>query len=73
MMDDNKIQSIAELGKIVRQRRKQMGISQADLSGMTGLGNRFIVDLEKGKPTIQFEKVLLILSLLGIDLIAKGR
>lgn len=73
MMDDNKIQSIAELGKIVRRRRKQMGISQADLSGMTGLGNRFIVDLEKGKPTIQFEKVLLILSLLGIDLIAKGR
>jgi len=73
MMDDIKIQSIAELGKIVRQRRKKMGISQADLSGMTGLGNRFIVDLEKGKPTIQFEKVLLILSLLGIDLIAKGR
>ncbi|MBZ0158518.1 MAG: type II toxin-antitoxin system Y4mF family antitoxin [Alphaproteobacteria bacterium] len=65
-----KIQSVADLGNIVRKRRKQMGITQLDLSGITGVGNRFIVDLENGKETIQLGKALSIISWVGIELVA---
>lgn len=67
------IQSVSDIGSIVRQRRKEMGITQSELSGMAGVGNRFIVDLENGKQTIQLGKVLHLISWLGIELLAKER
>jgi y4mF family transcriptional regulator len=67
------IQNVAALGKIVRQRRKEMKITQFDLSGITGVGNRFIVDLENGKETIQLGKVLSVIAWLGIELVAKEK
>lgn len=67
------IQSVKDLGDIVRTRRKEMGITQADLSGLTKVGNRFIVDLENGKETIQLGKVLSVIRWLGIELVARRK
>ena len=33
----------------------------------SGTGNRFVVDLERGKPTLQLQKVLDMLDLLGLE------
>lgn len=56
-----------EIGAAVRATRKQMKVTQADLALTSGTGLRFIIDLEKGKPTCQIGKVLSILQTLGIE------
>jgi y4mF family transcriptional regulator len=58
----------AEIGRIVRTTRKAAGLRQDELAGASGVGLRFIVDLEAGKPTAQIGKVLLVLAALGCSL-----
>jgi len=55
------------LGKIVRSERKAQKLKQAELAAVSGVGIRFIVDLEAGKPTVQLGKVLQVISTLGCD------
>ena len=55
-----------ELGRIVKQERKAMGLTQADLALTSGTGTRFISDLESGKPTCQIGKTLTVLKTLGL-------
>jgi y4mF family transcriptional regulator len=55
----------AEIGNIVRTVRKAAGLRQDELAGAAGVGLRFIVDLEAGKPTAQIGKTLQVLAALG--------
>ncbi len=55
----------AEIGDIVRKTRKAVGLRQDELAGAAGVGLRFVVDLEAGKPTAQIGKTLQVLSALG--------
>ena len=64
---DTKIKNAEDLGRVVREARKAQKLSQDDLAGMAGTGRRFIVDLEKGKETVQFGKVLRVLATLGVS------
>ncbi|MCY1523556.1 transcriptional regulator, y4mF family [compost metagenome] len=61
------IRSSAELGALVKEVRRSQGLLQADLAGLSGTGNRYVVDLERGKPTLQLQKVLDMLDLLGLE------
>ena len=63
---DTKIKNAEDLGRVVREARKAQKLSQDNLAGMAGTGRRFIVDLEKGKETVQFGKVLRVLATLGV-------
>lgn len=54
-----------EIGDIVRKTRKAAGLRQDELAGAAGVGLRFIVDLEAGKPTAQIGKALQVLAALG--------
>lgn len=65
------ISNTKELGELIRAVRKAQGMTQSELAGASGTGVRFIVDLEKGKPTSEVEKVLLVVSMLGIKLEAR--
>lgn len=56
------------IGKFIRKIRKTHGLTQQDLALTCGTGLRFIIDLEKGKPSCQFAKVLIVLQTLGIDI-----
>ncbi|MEI9850174.1 MAG: hypothetical protein WDN24_04025 [Sphingomonas sp.] len=40
---------------------------QQELAAASGVGVRFIVDLEAGKPTLQLGKVLQVLATLGSE------
>jgi HTH-type transcriptional regulator/antitoxin HipB len=62
-----------DLADIIRQSRKLQGLTQEDLAGMSGLGRRFISELENGKQTAQIGKVLVVLNILGIGLQAVRR
>jgi y4mF family transcriptional regulator len=55
----------ADIGGIVRAARKAAGLRQDELAGAAGVGLRFIVDLEAGKPTAQIGKALQVLAALG--------
>ena len=55
----------AEIGDIVRTTRKAFGLRQDQLAGAAGVGLRFIVELEGGKPTVQLGKTLQVLFALG--------
>ena len=56
------------IGKIIKDTRKQLGVTQKDLALTSGTGLRFIIDLEKGKPTCQIGKALTVMHTLGIKL-----
>lgn len=57
-----------DLAVLMRHTRKTQGLTQDDLAGLSGLGRRFISELENGKETAQIGKVLLVLNVLGIRL-----
>jgi y4mF family transcriptional regulator len=67
------IRSVEDLGALIQRVRKEQGLTQTDISGLAQTGNRYIVDLEKGKPTIQMQKALDVLALLGLELIVRKR
>lgn len=53
------------LSKFVKAMRKQYGLTQVDLSEKSGVGLRFVRELEQGKQTLRLDKVNLILNLFG--------
>ena len=54
-----------DVGHIVRSTRKACRMRQDELAGAAGVGLRFIVELEGGKPTVQLGKTLQVLFALG--------
>lgn len=62
-----RIDTIADLGRFVRDRRRRDGLTQAETAALCGVGTRFISDLENGKPTVELGKVLRVLKGLGLD------
>ena len=61
------------LGQIIRMRRKELNYTQAYLSEFTGLSVTFISDVENGKPTVELEKTLRLIHILGMDLLVERR
>ena len=59
------IKSPQELGEALRSARKQLGLTQPRLALAAGVGVRFIVDLESGKPTVRLDSVLRVIDALG--------
>lgn len=55
-------------GSIVRAERKAQGLRQEELAAASGVGVRFIVDLEAGKPTLQLGKAMQVMATLGCKL-----
>ena len=56
-------------GSIIRSRRKAMRMRQDQLALVTGVGRRFLIDLESGKPSCQLGRSLLVAKALGLDLV----
>jgi HTH-type transcriptional regulator/antitoxin HipB len=59
------IKSPQELGDALRSARKRLGLTQPQLALAAGVGVRFIVDLESGKPTVRFDSVMRVIEALG--------
>lgn len=57
-----------DIGSAVRVRRKELKVTQKDLALTCGTGLRFIIDLERGKPTCQIGKVMQVFQALGLEL-----
>ena len=66
------IQSPQQLGDAIRAARKHIELTQPQLALAAGVGVRFIVDLEAGKPTVQLEQVLRVIAALGGEIKLTG-
>ena len=53
------------ISTFVKERRKIFNLTQMDLAEKSGVGLRFVRDLEQGKPTLRLDKVNQVLALFG--------
>ncbi len=61
------------LGLRIRQERKSQGLTQEQLAGLTGVGVRFVRELEAGKESCQLGRALQVASALGLVLSVGSR
>lgn len=62
------IANATELGRAIAVARRELGLTQRDLALAIGAGERFIVELEAGKPTAQLGKALAAAKAVGLRL-----
>ncbi len=62
-----------ELGRAIRAERRQQKLKQGELAALVGVGNRFLSDLENGKPTVELGRAMQVLSMLGLTIAVRPR
>lgn len=67
-MKEECLLSSEAVGKLVQTERKRQGLTQLQLAGLANTGIRFVSDLENGKGTVQMQKLLAVLTALGLGL-----
>lgn len=65
--------SPADIAAIIKRTRRAHKLRQAELAGAAGVGVRFLIELEAGKPTAQLGKTLAVLNALGLTLDLRPR
>jgi HTH-type transcriptional regulator/antitoxin HipB len=59
------VADLKSIGVLLRTKRKQLRLTQSDAAGLCNVGTRFISELENGKTTMHFDKVLKVLNRFG--------
>lgn len=59
---------MTQLSKYVKEKRRQYGLTQIALSEKSGVGLRFVRELEQGKSTLRLDKVNQVLALFGAEM-----
>jgi len=67
-----RLNNTRELGLYVRDRRRRLGQTQAELAGSSHVSRRWLSDLEAGKPTVEVGLVFRVLHALGVALDASS-
>jgi transcriptional regulator with XRE-family HTH domain len=65
-------EAASAFGSLIRSRRKALKMRQDQLALATGVGRRFLIDLEAGKSSCQLGRSLLVAEALGLDILASG-
>jgi y4mF family transcriptional regulator len=60
---------MTQLALIIKQKRKDTGLTQLDLSQKSGIGLRLIREIEQGKTSMRMDKVNQLLAIFGMELI----
>ena len=63
-----KVKSAADVGRLIRRKRREIGTLQENTAALSGVGTSFLSHLENGKETIELGKVLQVLKSLGLNL-----
>ena len=64
----NKSDAVRKLGSKIREERKRQGLTQTELGHYAQTGINFISQLENGKASLRFDKVLDVMKVLGLQL-----
>ena len=62
---------MTNLAKYIKAKRKEFGLTQVDLSQKSGVGLRFVREMEQGKETLRLDKVNQVLPLFGAEMAPK--
>ena len=57
----------------IRQQRKAAGLTQEEFALRSGLGLRFVRELESGKETVRMDKVNQALAMFGMEAVPGGK
>lgn len=68
-----KIASAEDIGRIIKQKRKDDGLTLEEAAGVCGVSYAFLSALENGKETVRLNKLLQVVKSLGIELDASIR
>jgi len=68
-----KVRDVSQVGAAIRKKRRDIGMRQAELAALAGVGVRFLSELENGKSSAEIGKVLQVLHRLGLDLLIQLR
>lgn len=55
-----------QIAKFIKEKRKEVGLTQEEFAIRSGLGLRFIRELEQGKETVRMDKVNQALAMFGM-------
>jgi y4mF family transcriptional regulator len=55
------------IGKFIKTERKKAGLTQEEFAMRSGLGLRFVRELEQGKETVRLDKVNQALEMFGME------
>lgn len=55
-----------KMAKFIKEKRKAVGLTQEEFAMRSGLGLRFIRELEQGKETVRMDKVNQALAMFGM-------
>ncbi len=58
---------MTRIGDFVKENRKKAGLTQEEFAFRSGLGLRFVRELEQGKNTVRLDKVNVALSMFGME------
>ncbi len=72
-METSRIENPAQLGELIRARRRELGLTQTEVAEVANANLRFVSELERGKPTARLVNVMRVLETLGIELEARAR
>lgn len=63
------------IAEFIKRNRKMAGLTQAEFALRSGLGLRFVRELEQGKKTVRMDKVNIALAMFGMEAVPgkKGR
>lgn len=70
---DGNVRDAEELGQFIRKRRKELGMTQVELSKFCKCSPRFIGELERGIAGGNIKQVLKVVHMLGMDLFIRTR
>lgn len=62
------VNNMVEIANAVREARRSQGISQTVLAQLSNVGLRFVCEIEHGKKSVRFDKLLSVLTTLGLSL-----
>lgn len=63
----NMVINMNVIGKFIKENRKAAGLTQEEFALRSGLGLRFVRELEQGKPTVRMDKVNQALAMFGME------
>lgn len=66
------VRTPADIGGLIRTRRRELGLDQAELAARVGVSRLWIIEIERGKPRAELGLVLRTLAVLGIELDASA-
>ncbi len=58
---------MSTIGKFIKQERRKAGLTQEEFAVRSGLGLRFVRELEQGKETVRLDKVNQALRMFGMQ------